>query len=212
MKFKDYETKIPEHFKSDGCTLAPDGTWGSCCRIHDYARRDKLVSAATADKMLYSCMRERSNWFMACLYYFWVRVQSISGLSPPALFGVVFMLLFIGGALWASSAKADNLQETRYCGEPERYAAGGGIKRSSAVLKAFRKIHPCPATGLTTGACPGWAIDHVIPLAVGGCDAVSNLQWLPHQIKSSGDDAAKDRWERKVYANPPMQVHLEPSP
>lgn len=57
-----------------------------------------------------------------------------------------------------------------------------------------------PATGQHTGPCKGWAIDHVIPLAVGGCDAVSNLQWLPVEIKSCAGTVCKDRWERKVYA------------
>jgi hypothetical protein len=101
----------------------------------------------------------------------------------------------------------DPLQETRICGEPRR-DADGSIHRSSAVLAAFRRIHPCPATGKSTGACVGWAIDHTIPLGVGGCDAVSNLQWLPVQLKSCAG-YCKDRWERKVYAPGPVLVNLE---
>jgi 5-methylcytosine-specific restriction endonuclease McrA len=88
--------------------------------------------------------------------------------------------------------------ELRYCGPPLR-AADGTIARRTSVVTAFRKIHPCPATGATTGACPGWAVDHVIPLACGGCDAVSNLQWLPSSIKSAAGTDAKDRWERRIY-------------
>lgn len=77
--------------------------------------------------------------------------------------------------------------------------AQGRIKRNGAVLTAFKKIWPCPSTGKQAGACPGWAIDHVIPLGCGGKDAVYNLQWLPDEAKSSSSDIAKDRFERKVY-------------
>jgi 5-methylcytosine-specific restriction endonuclease McrA len=93
------------------------------------------------------------------------------------------------------------MEESRYCGTPARDAAGR-IKRSKAVISAFRTEHPCPATGLTAGACTGWAIDHIIPLACGGCDSVSNMQWLPDTIKSSADADNKDRWERKAYCSP----------
>lgn len=97
----------------------------------------------------------------------------------------------------------DNKTDIRYCGAVERYS-DGSIKRSQAVLTAFQKIHPCPSTGLTTGACPGWALDHVVPLACGGCDAVFNLQWLPDAGKSCGEPYCKDRYERKIYSAPFM--------
>jgi len=91
------------------------------------------------------------------------------------------------------NAQQPKYQETRYC---------SGDERSSTVVSAFRRIHPCPATGQTEGPCPGWAVDHVIPLAVGGCDAVFNLQWLPNEIKSCAGTVCKDRWERKIYKRP----------
>jgi hypothetical protein len=34
-----------------------------------------------------------------------------------------------------------------------------------------------PATGLSTGACPGYVIDHVVPLKRGGADSPENMQW-----------------------------------
>lgn len=100
-------------------------------------------------------------------------------------------------------AQLDPLTEQRYCGPAARNAAGEILRRQD-VLRAFRKAHPCPVTGLTTGACTGWAIDHVIPLACGGCDAVSNLQWLPNGLKSV-PLIGKDRFERKIYCTP-MEV------
>lgn len=92
----------------------------------------------------------------------------------------------------APPAYADNhLTDTRYCGEPQRTETGK-IKRSSEVRRQFERLYPLP---------PGydrsqWQIDHVIPLASGGCDAVRNMQWLPMVIKTCADDDCKDRWER----------------
>lgn len=108
----------------------------------------------------------------------------------------------IFAGLFAMSAGAApepwQLQETRYCGTPQR-APDGSILRSVAVLRAFQRIHPCPETGKTTGACPGWALNHVIPLACGGCDSVANLDWMPDEIKSCREPWCRDRFERKIY-------------
>lgn len=95
----------------------------------------------------------------------------------------------------------DRLQEYRFCGAPLRNA-DGTIKRSSTVLTAFKKLHPCPVTGKSSGACPGWAINHIVPLANGGCDAVVNLMWLPAEVKSCADDWCVDRWERTYWQRP----------
>ena len=51
-------------------------------------------------------------------------------------------------------------------------------KRSSSARNTFRRNNPCPATGRTTGACPGYHVDHKTPLACGGADADYNMQWL----------------------------------
>lgn len=95
----------------------------------------------------------------------------------------------------------DPLKEYRQCGAPPRTATGT-IKRSSAVTYAYRRLHPCPVTGKTDGACPGWQMNHIIPLASGGCDSVTNLAWMPVEIKTCTDDWCIDRWERKYYDVP----------
>jgi hypothetical protein len=67
--------------------------------------------------------------------------------------------------------------------------------RSASVKREFQLTHPCPATGRTSGACPGYVKDHVLPLACGGPDAVANLQW-----QTIRDAKAKDKWETKRCA------------
>lgn len=55
--------------------------------------------------------------------------------------------------------------------------AHGRIARSSKAKDDFKKSQPCPSTGKSSGACPGYVIDHVKPLKRGGADAPSNMQW-----------------------------------
>lgn len=106
--------------------------------------------------------------------------------------------------LLSTEAKADPLKEERYIGTPNRDANGKLVRRTD-VLAAFKRIHPCPSTGLTTGACPGWQMNHVIPLACGGLDGVSNLAWIPTVSKTCDHDWCTDRHERNIYgANPPF--------
>ncbi len=110
--------------------------------------------------------------------------------------------IFIILAIAAGQAEAG---DKRICGEPARNERGDIIRRAD-VLDEFQRLHPCPSTGARRGACKGWAKDHIIPLACGGCDAVENLQWLPNAIKSAGGTSPKDRWERKVYCNQPGRL------
>jgi hypothetical protein len=64
--------------------------------------------------------------------------------------------------------------------------------RSLEVKHEFQRQHPCPSTGRTTGACPGYIKDHVVPLACGGPDSAGNLQW-----QTIREAKAKDKWETK---------------
>jgi len=76
--------------------------------------------------------------------------------------------------------------------------AHGRIKRSAKAKQAFKTTHPCPATGQSKGACAGYVIDHIQPLACGGADEPENMQW---QTVAAGK--AKDRWERETCQNRP---------
>lgn len=62
--------------------------------------------------------------------------------------------------------------------------------RSRGAVAKFRRAHPCPSTGKKTGACPGYVVDHICPLACCGLDAPQNMQW-----QSTKAAKAKDRWE-----------------
>lgn len=62
----------------------------------------------------------------------------------------------------------------------------GRIQRSAAARHAFAR-----QTGYPHGR-PGYVIDHIVPLACGGVDAPSNMQW---QTKS--ESVAKDKVERR---------------
>ena len=62
--------------------------------------------------------------------------------------------------------------------------------RSASDKAEFKRLHPCPVAGARNGPCGGDVIDHAIPLACGGSDAPSNMQW---QTIAKGN--AKDRSE-----------------
>lgn len=67
--------------------------------------------------------------------------------------------------------------------------------RSRAVKRAFAKEHPCPTTEKSIPSCPGYVIDHKIPLCAGGPDAVSNMQW-----QTLAESYRKDASEREYCA------------
>lgn len=124
--------------------------------------------------------------------------------------GVLAVLAIV--LLWSEEgAFAGPLDETRYCGvENIKRDGKGQIIRRADVIRAFRKLYPCDATGKTTGACPGWAINHTLPISQGGCDSVSNLDWMPTAIKSCAGKYCRDRWERRVY-KPASPINRQPS-
>ena len=68
--------------------------------------------------------------------------------------------------------------------------ANGRIKRSPEARRQFIKLHPCPSTGKTSGACKGYVVDHIVPLKRGGADDPSNMQW-----QTTAAAKAKDKIE-----------------
>jgi hypothetical protein len=58
-------------------------------------------------------------------------------------------------------------------------AASAREHRFAAVKHEFQLTLPCPAIGSTSSPCPGYVKAHIVPLACGGPDAVSNMQWQP---------------------------------
>lgn len=50
-------------------------------------------------------------------------------------------------------------------------------ERTTAARNAFQRAHPCPSNGLQQGPCPGYVVDHVVPLCAGGPDDPKNMQW-----------------------------------
>lgn len=67
---------------------------------------------------------------------------------------------------------------------------GNGYTRDQEQRSAFVKSNPCPSTGKRSGGCPGWQVDHRKPLAAGGSDHPSNMQWLTveqHKAKSASE-------------------------
>jgi hypothetical protein len=68
-----------------------------------------------------------------------------------------------------------------------RQAAGFGVIPAHG---AHFSILSCPSTGATAGACPGYVVDHIVPLKRSGANAPDNMQWQTVQ-----DAKAKDRTE-----------------
>jgi hypothetical protein len=65
--------------------------------------------------------------------------------------------------------------------------------RSTAAKNAFKRAQACPSTGQPRGPCPGWIIDHIVPLCAGGADTPANMQW-----QTRADSLVKDRSERQT--------------
>ena len=65
-----------------------------------------------------------------------------------------------------------------------------GDLRNAKTVRDFKKAFPCPSTGSSSGACPGWVMDHIKPLKCNGKDVISNAQW-----QTTKEGRAKDCWE-----------------
>ena len=68
---------------------------------------------------------------------------------------------------------------------PSERDSRGRIKRSAAAKDEFER-----ETGYSHGR-KGYVVDHIVPLACGGADAPSNMQW-----QTAAEAKAKDKTER----------------
>ena len=112
-------------------------------------------------------------------------------------------VLIIGASVFLALFSAHVLAaDARFCGVVYRNATTHEIIRSAAVVRAFKREWPCVAPCDAT-----WQVDHIEPLANGGCDSIINMQYLPPQIKSCAGLYCKDRWERILYRKPFITVY-----
>lgn len=109
---------------------------------------------------------------------------------------MVCILAIISGMVHAE--QLDPMKEWRCCQDPILRNPDGTIYRSSAVYNEFRRQNPCPSTGKTTGACPGWSVNHGYPLDCGGFDAVFNMLWMSNIVKVTSG-IGQDRYELKIH-------------
>lgn len=73
-------------------------------------------------------------------------------------------------------------------------------ERSRTLRAEFQRANPCPSTGATRGACPGYQVDHREALICGGRDELANLQWLPvaeHREKTRAEVKLCRRRDRR---------------
>ena len=54
----------------------------------------------------------------------------------------------------------------------------------------FQRLNPCPSNHARQGACPGYAIEHVVPLCLGGPDVAYNMRWQRSPQGKPADPAA----------------------
>lgn len=62
--------------------------------------------------------------------------------------------------------------------------------RGTAARYQFVKATACPSTDRHRLPCPGYQVDHIIPLCFGGPDDPANMQWLTveaHKAKTRLD-------------------------
>lgn len=79
-------------------------------------------------------------------------------------------------------------------------AGGDVLARSRAPVRKFYKLAACPSTMQIAPPCPGYVVDHVMPLCSGGADDPSNMQWQEkaESLQKDRIEIAFCRWLRKA--------------
>jgi hypothetical protein len=80
--------------------------------------------------------------------------------------------------------------EAAPCPTPRTNATPGKVAPSAAAVHEFREKHPCPTSGHSWGACPGYVVNHIKPPCKGGLDVAANLQWQTHTEANRRDQTA----------------------
>ena len=73
-----------------------------------------------------------------------------------------------------------------------KYAPGGNSYSHHGRARSLEAKHEFWAMTGHPHGWPGHVVDHVIPLACGGADSPSNMQW-----QTLAEGKAKDKWERR---------------
>ncbi len=83
------EPKPPNDFKSDGCSLFPDGDWVECCVVHDFAYwiGGTRGERKNADATLRQCVVDKGHPKTAGLMYYGVRLGGVWWLPTPFRWG-----------------------------------------------------------------------------------------------------------------------------
>lgn len=102
---------------------------------------------------------------------------------------ILSLILVFAGMASAADRRAAARSEPRDQARAQRGRTVPNV-RSSASRREFQRLKACPSTGKATGACPGYVVDHIVPLKRGGLDAPSNMQW-----QTIAEAKAKDRVE-----------------
>lgn len=79
---------------------------------------------------------------------------------------------------------------------PAAVAARGGKPSGSGFRElerqfreSYQRSHPCPATGRTSGNCPGYVVGYVVLPKHGGTYQQSNMRWMTEEeAEKSGQD------------------------
>ena len=84
--------KVPENFKSDGCSMFFDGCYRDCCVEHDkaYYFGGSRKERRNADKLLFKCIARKKGWWhkvVAPLVWAGVRVGGVGFLPTPFRWG-----------------------------------------------------------------------------------------------------------------------------
>lgn len=69
------------------------------------------------------------------------------------------------------------------------------MARDRGQVRAFKAHNACPSTDKFRGSCPGFVVDHIVPLCAGGFDGPKNMQW-----QSYADSRVKDGREIRFCA------------